>query len=408
MSDLSSYSVVYEVSDAIVYCVKSIAPRTKEKICEGTLRVIQKTEGVRVLAVGNDLTNIMFTYLLPGCFCIMSGDVINCPASAIGYFMSILLRGHGVGDMDEFGAYLTEHSCVVREPRYESGTETWAWRVRKAGEGVGRLVAGAGMVASRGIAFVGSSTRNFIEPAGEQDEHDQVRVPDGVHKGLQVARDATAMAASVATTVVSGVGRIVASAASTVFEEDPDVVDPNAEKTDAQKAVIIGKSAIAATLNVWGTMMDAEAELVNKTAEETAKTIAHSYGDDAGSAAREGMHIVGNVVDTGNQLRGKAVIKSMGKGVAQGTVGKNSLHGRMTADVDASLRTIDFGPVSVREGAERSTSVPLVESVPSVAAAGGAAAAPQITPCAAPIGKRSSLEEEEDDILVLNVAHAAA
>jgi len=357
-------TVIYELPKCAVYEV-DINTKIKIPIAWGKLRLVERPNVGFVIGVGDPIENVPFTYQLPGVFVSISADVMNTAGVKENTFVSIVIEelSNSVDYMDELVKRLREHGCAIQEPRYESTSENIGWGFRAAGDGISSGIRGLGSLASQGIEKLGDVHRNNMEAAKAGEE---TKISKENLERMEAARDVTKTAVFAAGTVITAFGAALGTGVKMVaneFQKDDEgkQYDPHKEKTNKQKTFNVGKSAVVATIKVFSSMGDAESQVVKTSVNEGARSIGHKYGEDAGQAASESAHIVGNVMDVRNCLSVTNVAKgtaiSAAKAKVPGKDGENKpreyLHpttsGNSVDSSDSRANTNDVSRVDRQE-----------------------------------------------------------
>merc|ERR1719367_713156 len=76
----------------------------------------------------------------------------------------------------------------------------------------------------------------------------------------------------------------------------------------------VSKAAGMAGLQVYASLMKAGDRLVDEATHETAQTVGHRYGQDAGEVTREGLGVAKDIKDVTNMVGKKAVKRLAARG----------------------------------------------------------------------------------------------
>jgi len=175
--------------------------------------------------------------------------------------------------------------------------------ITKGGKKVASGVEKAGQLVTQGLSSGGALARSKI---GKKEQETQLG--DVTKVSVSSAKFVTGSTVAVATAVVDGLmdtalllGQEIGKAAGT-SPKDP------AQK---EKSVVrVGKAAGVAGLQVFEQLVNAGDRIVDTACEETAATVAHRYGKDAGDVTRDGLS-VGRDVKTLNDMVGKKALKRL-------------------------------------------------------------------------------------------------
>lgn len=194
--------------------------------------------------------------------------------------------------------------CVKVQQKIGQKVQWVNFVVEQSGNSVSEAIAlGAGVLAW-GIRQGGEFMKKNLTPKEEA-----AAVPTAVKQGTHTARDVSKQAVDLSKNVM---GAIISTAA----QMGTAIAGSGASDKVPDSVKVVGETGIKAGMQVWTALQDAGDTLVAETCDTTADVVGYKYGEDAGATAREGMHVVGNVISVKNQMSGKTVAKKIIKGTA--------------------------------------------------------------------------------------------
>jgi len=203
-------------------------------------------------------------------------------------------------------AQLEASGCeVCRQDAPRNSAEIAATTMQQASETVVGAINLASVLLSWGIKQAAATAKqsSFMTPS-----ETAVEVPQFARNEIDKARHATKQVVMVSGTVVEEVTKAVHQMASHVGEH---VGPGDASRGVVQDAKLVGKSCLGSGVEILSALSRAADYVVTAAGDSSSDLVGHKFGEDAGNAMRDGIHIVGNVLETKNQFSKRAIAQAV-------------------------------------------------------------------------------------------------
>jgi len=208
----------------------------------------------------------------------------------------------GAGPVEGLASELQERGCRVQW--LANGGAAWAARgVESTGSAIAGAIRVVGSAVGCGVRAAGAAAveSGLLQPERVEVHRDAARAASG-------AREVTRKVVGVTGLALDSVISTVGVAAATVSTSMPGPTEQWMVDTK-----VVGASSLRAGGQVWQAFQDASAGFWREVADASSDVIAHKYGSEAGKAARDSMHAVGNVREVKAALSKKVVGTIAGK-----------------------------------------------------------------------------------------------